>query len=298
MRIVITGATGFIGSDLIKKIDTKKNKILCISRKRHKNKNNIKWIKCSLSEDNKYKKQISDFNAEVVIHLAWEGIPNLSKKNCIKNLSISKKFLNYFLNSKHCKKIIISGTCFEYKNNIGSCNEKSKIEKTNIFSTTKTNLRQWVEDKVKKKKIKLYWLRIFYAYGSEQRKDSLIPTCIRSIKMNKEPQIKNLHNINDFIFVEDISNAIKNFIYKRIDSGIYNVGSGRPVSILKVIKTIYKIFQPKNRNVKFQKKILINNKQKFWANLKKIKKNTGWQPRYDIYKGIKKIINDKKLNNF
>lgn len=171
MRIVITGATGFIGSDLIKKIDTKKNKILCISRKRHKNKNNIKWIKCSLSEDNKYKKQISDFNAEVVIHLAWEGIPNLSKKNCKKNLSISKKFLNYFLNSKHCKKIIISGTCFEYKNNIGSCNEKSKIEKTNIFSATKTNLRQWVEDKVKKKKIKLYWLRIFYAYGSEQRKD-------------------------------------------------------------------------------------------------------------------------------
>lgn len=116
--------------------------------------------------------------------------------------------------------------------------------------------------------------------------------------MNKEPQIKNLHNINDFIFVEDISNAIKNFIYKRIDFGIYNVGSGRPVSILKVIKTIYKIFQTKNRNVKFQKKILINNKQKFWANLKKIKKNTGWQPRYDIYKGIKKIINDKKLNNF
>lgn len=298
MRIVITGATGFIGSDLIKKIDTKKNKILCISRKTHKNKNNIKWIKCSLSEDNKYKKQISDFNAEVVIHLAWEGIPNLSKKNCRKNLSISKKFLNYFLNSKHCKKIIISGTCFEYKNNIGSCNENSKIEKKNIFSTTKANLRQWVEDKVKKKKIKLYWLRIFYAYGSEQRKDSLIPTCIRSIKMNKEPQIKNLHNINDFIFVEDISNAIKNFIYKRIDSGIYNVGSGRPVSILKVIKTIYKIFQPKNRNVKFQKKILINNKQKFWANLRKIKKNTGWQPRYDIYKGIKKIINDKKLNNF
>lgn len=298
MRIVITGATGFIGSNLIKKIDTKKNKILCISRKRHKNKNNVKWIKCSLSEDNKYKKQISNFNAEVVIHLAWEGIPNLSKKNCTKNLSISKKFLNCFLNSKHCKKIIISGTCYEYKNNIGSCNERSKIEKKKFFSTTKTNLRRWVEDKVKKKKIKLYWLRIFYAYGSEQRKDSLIPTCIRSIKMNKEPQIKNLHNINDFIFVEDISNAIKNFIYKRIDSGIYNVGSGRPVSILKVIKTIYKIFQPKKQNVKLQKKILINNKQKFWANLKKIKKNTGWQPRYDIYKGIKKIINDKKLNNF
>jgi dTDP-6-deoxy-L-talose 4-dehydrogenase (NAD+) len=298
MRIVITGATGFIGSDLIKKINTQQNKILCISRKKNKNKKNIKWIRCSLSEDNKYKKIISEFKAEIVIHLAWEGIPDLSKKNCEKNLNISKKFLKYFLKSKYCKKIIISGTCFEYKKNIGSCDEKSKIEKNNIFSKTKTNLRQWVENRVKNKKIRFYWLRIFYAYGSEQRKDSLIPTCIRSIRMNKEPEIKNLYNINDFIFVEDISNAIKNFINKKIDSGIYNVGSGRPISIIKVIEIIYKIVQAKKYSTKFQKYLPIDGQQKFWANLKKIKKNTGWQPKYDIYKGIKKIINKEKVKNF
>ena len=78
MKILITGATGFIGKSLIKKLPKKSFKIIALSRKNYRNESNIKYIQDTIRL-NKKLNIVKKFEPEVLIHLSWEGIPNFSK---------------------------------------------------------------------------------------------------------------------------------------------------------------------------------------------------------------------------
>ena len=87
----------------------------------------------------------------------------------------SISFFNNIIKYTNCKKLIVSGSCFEYNKLTGTCYEKSICKPTDHFTRAKLELKEWLEKKCKKFKIKLAWFRIFYAYGPNQRKKSLIP---------------------------------------------------------------------------------------------------------------------------
>ena len=79
MNILITGGTGFIGKEILKELNSNKNRILVLTRKHLKNKKNIEYLKCDFFSPETYKKEIYKFNPEIAIHCAWYGIPNLTK---------------------------------------------------------------------------------------------------------------------------------------------------------------------------------------------------------------------------
>lgn len=294
MKILITGGSGFIGSHVIRKIQ-KNHQIIACSRNQKVNKKNLLWIKCSIDELEKNKNRIINFKPECLIHLAWEGIPNFTKSNCNKNFIMSKKFVAFLIKFTKIKKIIISGTCFEYKEYQGECTENNKIIPKSYFIKSKIKLLKFVKEKVKNTKIKFYWLRLFYVYGPNQRKDSLIPHCINSLKKGRIPKIKNPDNINDFVYVDDVAIGIKKILKNNPKSGIYNIGSGKPKDLKTIVELIAKIFSKKKFLFNYKK----NTKEKlqFWSNNKKIKKYLNWEPKTTLEIGLKKTIRSYKLLN-
>ena len=102
MKIFITGATGFIGSALVKKLKSKKWKLLCIARNieqtKLKTNNNIKFISFDIYSDkeNLFRKYgVPD----ILIHLAWSGLPNY-QENFLKFSCFFDFFLSYFFKMK------------------------------------------------------------------------------------------------------------------------------------------------------------------------------------------------------
>ena len=122
MKILITGGTGFLGKSLLKKLDKKKFKILVCSRRRLKNKLNVVYTKQDMGKS--LNKRIKLFNPEILIHLAWEGIPDFSLKNCNENIKKNLFFLDNVSNLPNLKKIIITGSCLEYGSHNGICKEE------------------------------------------------------------------------------------------------------------------------------------------------------------------------------
>lgn len=291
MKILITGATGFIGSYVIRMIPSS-IQVMAISRNKKRNNKNINWIKCSLDNLIRYKKKIITFNPDCLIHLAWEGIPVFSKTNCKKNLFMSKSLIKLLIASTNINKIIISGTCFEYKNDQGECYENTEIKPKNEFIKSKLKLYRFVNKLTTNKKINFYWLRLFYVYGPGQRRESLIPFCINKIKRGFFPSIKNPQNKNDFIYVKDVAKAILLFIKKKPNSGIYNVGSGKPIILKSLIELIWIKIQKKKIKLKIKKS---SNNSEFWSNIDKIKKKLDWKPTISLNEGIKRTILDKPL---
>ena len=89
MRVLITGATGFIGLPLTLRLVEQGHKILALSRKPFKLNRSISWLNSDLSSPLTYQEEIRSFKPEVLIHLAWQDIPDFSFEKSKNNLNNS-----------------------------------------------------------------------------------------------------------------------------------------------------------------------------------------------------------------
>lgn len=289
MRIAILGINGFIGKNIYKILFNQGHEIIPLVRKKHGNyfqNNRIKPIKYNLGEP--LPNSLIKLNPEIIINLVWEGIPDFSLQNCLKNLNNQIKFLKKINKLNGLKKYISLGSCLEYGDISGICNEDNRVIPNSYFSFTKYSLQKIIGLYCKLRNIDFIWFRVFYVYGPGQRDKSLIPSLIKSFKKNEKPNINNPNKKLDFIFIDDVVSAIIKSIDRKIEPGIYNIGSGKLISIKKIIglvencickSNIYTNSIPKKMNN-------IQIEKSFYADINKIKNKLKWQPSTSIINGV------------
>jgi len=297
-RVLVTGATGFIGTHLISSLAQLEYDVLAICRSEPNSSfDNINWCKADLSEADTYKVRIAEFSPEIVVHLAWLGIPDYSFDNSIKNLSLTTNFLSFVTSLDSCKKVVVSGSCWEYGSVTGECNEDSIAKCDSYFSWAKNSILAWLKFHCQINKIDFVWLRLFYVYGPGQRLASLLPSILTSLANRDEPSIQAPLNANDYIFIDDVVDAFLISIEKSFQSGVYNIGSGKSVRALDILTLA-------RARLKFTKNLSLpddplaytaTSYTNFWANISKAKKYLGWKPSKSLYDGIGKTI--EHLNN-
>lgn len=282
MRIFITGGTGFIGKHLVKKLKEDKNNELFLLSK-------------DLADIKTWKKEVEDFRPEAAIHLAWEGLPNYDSQTSIKNLKYGLNLIN-ILAEIGCKTILSAGSCWEYGEQSGKLTENTSPKSFNAFAAAKNSLHLLGKEIAKENNIQFIWTRFFYVYGPGQRETSLIPYLMNCVQNGKTPEIKNPFAKNDFIYVEDITMAISQIIENCKESAVYNIGSGYLTSIQEVIKIIFDNYGLQNQYKEITPASTDVLSAEFYADISKIKKEIGWEPKISINEGIKKMINIS-LNN-
>ena len=291
MKILLIGMNGFLGKNLSKKLIRNKFKVLSIVRKFNYKKYNFKIVKDDIENlRSNTISQIKKFKPEAVINLAWSGIPDYSFKNSIKNYNSHVNFFKKIVNIKSIKKLIMIGSSWEYFPNSGGCKEKDKINNSNAFSWSKNSIYKYVKKSIPKNRIKFVWLRVFFMYGKFQKRKSLIPHIILSLKNNKKPKILAPNNLNDFVHVDDVCEAIILSMKKKEASGIFNVGSGKLVSVSKIYQLILCKLNKKGKKYSLNVKSNKNNKHNY-AKIGKISSKLNWKPKIDINKGLNKVLN-------
>ena len=133
-------------------------------------------------------------------------------------------------------------------------------------------------------------LRLFLVYGPHQKNDRLIPQVINGcLNKNFFPVSKGVQ-LRDFCYVEDVINAIiLSLIKKEAIGEIFNVGSGKPVSVRFIISKISKIIKqgkPQFNKIPFRK----NENLKLYPSINKITKMLGWKPKINLNEGLVKTI--------
>ena len=222
MKVLVTGASGFIGLPIVQCLQKQGNKVLALSRSEptRATASSVTWLQADLTSPETYQVAIKEFAPQVVIHLAWQGIPDFSFERSRNNLNHSLDLLSFAVGLGSCQKILVSGSCFELNRLRGECTETEMGTPKDYFTWAKHNLHSWLKVICAEEKIDLGWMRVFYVYGPRQRQESLIPSILTHLQNGKLPDLRTPQNANDFIFVDDVAKGFSNAVSHEFPSGI------------------------------------------------------------------------------
>ena len=279
MKILVTGATGFIGNHLINElVKNKKFKIVATSRNIEKAQT-LDWFSkvVFIPYDLKNRSELNLFELfgkpKKVIHLSWQG---LSDYNNIDHLE-SFLFDNYYFikNLIHngLNDISITGTCFEYGMKNGILSEDIPPEPITQYGIAKDVLRKLLISLKPKYNFDYKWIRLFYMYGEGQRSNSLISLLDSAIRDGeKEFKMSGGNQIRDYLPVEQVVKYLIKISNQNNIKGIINCCSGKPTSIKELVESHLKI---NNHKIKLKfgyYPYTVYEPMAFWGDTTKLKK--------------------------
>lgn len=308
-KILITGGTGFIGSNFVYKFLDLGHDVHLIVRpesnfwriKPVEKKVKLHFI--DLFNQQEVEKLIIKLKPQIILHFAAYGAYQ-SKQQDIK-LTIDTNLLATVNLVNALKKIkfdcfINTGSNSEYGIKNKPMKENDILEPDNLYGITKAAGMMYCQLVARKFNLPILALRPFAVYGYFEDKDRLIPTIIKACLTKMELNLTNPNFVRDFIFIEDLIDAylkaIKNI--KKIKGEIFNLGTGKQTKIAQVVDLV-KEFTHSSIEPHYGEVIPAQTEPKTWAaDISKIRDLLNWQPKYDLGVGLRKDIEWFKKNLF
>lgn len=300
-KALITGATGFIGSNLTRKLVELNWDVYIIVRKESYNFwriRDITKIKRIYLEDI-HKDSIKTVDGEeipqfdVCFHLAASGVNyyNQSINNILDgNIGLITKVIEFCYRNK-TKKVINTGSCFEYGNHEKiKLKETSYINSKSLYGTAKISSTFIGNAYAMQLKVPLITLRPFGVYGEYEGNYRLVPQLINAIKNNKAIELTPGEQVRDYLYVQDLIDAYITVANADLEGyEIYNVCSGVDISIRNIVEVLCEITGASPNIFLFSRKEYRPNEMMYLVgDNSKLKLFTGWVNKHSIREGLKK----------
>lgn len=242
MKVFITGASGFVGTHVLEILKKQKYEIYALSRNVRFDEE-VQWIQGDINDFDFIEKLLNNVQPKILIHLAWY----VNAKDCINSieninfLKSSQNLFEQFLKNKG-KRILCTGSCFEYDLNYGLLSELiTPTINSNLYANCKNILHLYLEALSKAYEFEYTWARLFYMYGPNEPMPRLVPSIINSLLNNEVARCSEGKQLRDYMYVKDVAKILNELIIREIN-GIINVSTGSPLTIREIGRTIEKIF--------------------------------------------------------
>ncbi|WP_415337233.1 NAD-dependent epimerase/dehydratase family protein [Clostridium perfringens] len=226
MRILVTGANGYIGSGIIKKILELGHEVIAVDFSLNHIDERAEKFKCDLFSVNKPYDYFG--KPDILLHLAWrDGFKHNSPVH-IEDLPKHNKFIENFIKSG-VKQVVIMGSMHEIGFFEGRINENTPCNPENMYGIAKDALRKSVRLMCQNNFVKFLWLRGYYIVGNSEYGSSIFSKITAAEKEGKENfPFTTGQNQYDFLDYDDFCEQVARATCQSNILGIVNICSGKP----------------------------------------------------------------------
>jgi nucleoside-diphosphate-sugar epimerase len=296
MKVLVTGASGFIGSHVTRTLVERGHKVIVLAMpgdcmwRLHDIKGAYEIIRGTFQDEKSLSEQLSNWKPEGCIHLAWYAEPGKYLES-LENLSALQGSLNLLriLSECGCEQFVGAGTCAEYEMRSSPLKETDPLKPETLYARSKLSFEMLGERLSSQFGIDFSWGRIFYLFGPQEDPRRLVPAAINKLMCGESFATTEGKQIRDYLHVIDIANALTLMVEKRV-GGVFNICSGEPVSIKYILETIGSIFDS-TELIQFGSVPYRDWEPMYICGDNQKLRSIGWTPYYNLSTGLLNTIN-------
>ena len=245
-NVIVTGANGFIGSSLIKKLVEKKVNIVALdisfAKSRLPESEYVHKIEVDMNSINKLNNYIPKDKYDVFYHLAWTGVNGQDKANPIVQLQNIEMTINCATAAKElgCGKFLCAGTIAERATE--SINHLSKTSGGMMYGVAKHSTHLFLETYCKNIGLDFVWMQFSNIYGPNNKTGNLVSYTVGEIIKGNEAHFGPANQPYDFIYVDDLIEAVLRLGEYETRGNCYFIGSGEPRILKEYLFEIGEVF--------------------------------------------------------
>lgn len=299
-RVLVTGAGGFVGSNLVRALVARGDGVHACVRPGSKNwrlqeiekELVIHEVDATRAED--IERAVAESKPEIVFHLAHYGANSGQDDSLLIRRTIIDGTASLYescLRYGSVRVIVHAGTSSEYGKKDVPMNEEMRIEPNTEYAVAKAWATLYGQYMAKVKGLPVITLRLFSVYGPYDVGSRLIPAVIlNAIGARNDLKLSNPKTSRDFIYVDNVVQALLQVAAHGVYGEIFNIGSGAQASIEDVVAEISKIT---DTSINMSSRSVVDkafDNAFVCADTRRATDVLKWKPTLDFHQGLIKTI--------
>lgn len=241
MKVLVTGATGFVGRHLVAALLARGCEIRAVARNAETAQgmpwiNDVEFIAADIHAADLNVVALTE-GIDALAHLAWPGLPNYRALFHFEhNLMADYRFIKSAVEAG-VQQVLVTGTCFEYGMQSGPLSEATEPRPSNPYGLAKHTLHLFLQSLQQEQPFTLQWARLFYLHGEGQNPNSLLAALDRAIDSGEASfNMSAGEQLRDFLAIETAASHLAAILHQRDFDGVVNCASGQPVSVRALVE--------------------------------------------------------------
>lgn len=241
MKVLVTGATGFVGRHLVAALLERGCEVRAVGRNAEKAQgmpwiNHVEFVAADIHAADLNVVALTE-GIDALAHLAWPGLPNYRALFHFEhNLMADYRFIKSAVEAG-VSQVLVTGTCFEYGMQSGPLSESTEPRPSNPYGLAKHTLHLFLQNLQQEQPFTLQWARLFYLHGEGQNPNSLLAALDRAIDAGEASfNMSAGEQLRDFLAIETAASHLAAILHQRDFDGVVNCASGHPVSVRALVE--------------------------------------------------------------
>jgi nucleoside-diphosphate-sugar epimerase len=245
VRVLVTGAAGFIGAATATELLGRGHEVACLVRRPGQASAELSWtgrarvIAGDLGDAAAWAGELKAWQPEACVHTAWLTDPAtyLDSLDNVWLLDASLGLID-LLGGAGCRRAVFLGTCAEYDTSKAlPLDEAAPLRPATLYASCKVALSLLGARRAEAAGISLAWARIFHPYGRRENPGRLIPAASRALLQGRVFTASHPEAKRDFVHVEDVATGLASLVEASAE-GPFNLSTGRPTSVRQVLELL------------------------------------------------------------
>jgi nucleoside-diphosphate-sugar epimerase len=241
VKVLVTGATGFVGRHLVAALLARGCEVRAVARNADSAAqqpwiNAVEFVAADIHAADLDLAALT-YGVDALAHLAWPGLPNYQALFHFEhNRMADYRFIKGAVEAG-VSQVLVTGTCFEYGLQSGPLSEQTDTRPSNPYGLAKNTLRLFLENLQRQQPFTLQWARLFYLHGEGQNANSLLAALDRAIEAGDDSfNMSAGEQLRDYLAIDTAAGYLAAILQQREFDGVINCCSGQPISVRALVE--------------------------------------------------------------